>query len=146
MMKKEKLIQLSGKHNNKFAKIDADDYARVSSYSWNFHNGYTSAMIDGKTMYMHRLIANTPANLLTDHINHDKLDNRKANLRVCDAFVNMQNMHKPIRGCIKRQVIRGNTYWYGEIRKYHIRYITTTFENEEQAKGGLKQMIKDKKL
>ena len=44
---------------------------------------------------MHRLINNTPKNMLTDHINRDKLDNRKCNLRSGNKSLNSINRCKP---------------------------------------------------
>jgi hypothetical protein len=38
-----------------------------------------------------RLINNTPEKMSTDHINGDKLDNRRANLRTVSQIVNMHN-------------------------------------------------------
>ena len=40
---------------------------------------------------MHRYIAKTPDGLETDHINGDKLDNRRANLRICTGSQNRRN-------------------------------------------------------
>ncbi len=40
---------------------------------------------------MHRLIMNTPPDLVCDHINHNGLDNRKANLRNCTIKQNNAN-------------------------------------------------------
>ena len=37
---------------------------------------------------MHRVVMNTPKGMDTDHINGDKLDNRKCNLRVCTRSQN----------------------------------------------------------
>ena len=34
---------------------------------------------------------NTPKELITDHINHDTVDNRKINLRVCSVSQNSMN-------------------------------------------------------
>lgn len=44
-----------------------------------------------KTLYMHRLILGPPDGMETDHINHDGLDNRRANLRACTGSQNQLN-------------------------------------------------------
>ena len=42
-------------------------------------------------LMMHKFIMNTPKGMHTDHLNHDGLDNRKKNLRICTASQNSQN-------------------------------------------------------
>lgn len=42
-------------------------------------------------VHMHRVIANTPAGLECDHINRNKLDNRRCNLRNVTKSVNRLN-------------------------------------------------------
>lgn len=44
-----------------------------------------------KNIFMHRLVASTPDGKITDHINGNKLDNRKENLRVCTHKGNNSN-------------------------------------------------------
>ena len=80
----------------KFALVDDDDFDELNQYNWCFHNGYAVrgvAISQGKqkTQLMHRLITNCPDDMEVDHINHDKLDNRKSNLRVCSSSENSHN-------------------------------------------------------
>lgn len=73
-----------------FALIDEADLALVEQYAWREFR-YAVAHGDGRTVYMHRLIMGEPAGLQVDHINHDKLDNRRANLRLASHGQNLQN-------------------------------------------------------
>jgi hypothetical protein len=82
-----------------FAKVDPEDYLWLSQFRWhrktNPNATYAVRTITHagrqKRIYMHRLIAKTPPNLLCDHINHIGLDNRKVNLRNCTINQNNAN-------------------------------------------------------
>ena len=87
------LLRNTGKH----ALVDAIDYDMVMRYgSWYENdNGYAikRVSVDGKkkTIRMHALINGTPKGLMTDHINGNRLDNRRKNLRSVNATVNAWN-------------------------------------------------------
>ena len=93
-----KKIQLS---QGQFALVDDDDYDRLSKYKWcalKHHTGkYYAARTDvannRKTVRMHRFIMGIcyDNELVADHINHDTLDNRKSNLRICTKKENAKN-------------------------------------------------------
>ena len=74
------------------AIIDVEDVERVMRYRWYFHScGYCANKSRGKSIYLHRYIMKSPQKMQTDHINHNKLDNRKSNLRICGAHDNCAN-------------------------------------------------------
>ncbi len=90
-----RVIQLTKGHQT---VVDADDYEYLAQWRWKLHpQGYAARSTwdagDRKwvTVLMHRLIAHTPAHLQTDHINRDRLDNRRSNLRNVTPSVNTWN-------------------------------------------------------
>lgn len=80
------------------AIVDDEDYEELNKHSWCYCRGYAKRSIyttDKKTtICMHRVILNTPDSMETDHINCNKLDNRKENLRVCTHAENQCNKRK----------------------------------------------------
>lgn len=86
--------------HGKFAIVDDEDYEELNKYKWNYKdNGYAvrSKQINGvrlPNIFMHRVIMNTPLDKECDHINGDRLDNRKENLRVCTHAQNCYNKVK----------------------------------------------------
>lgn len=86
-MKKLKLTK------GKFAIVDDEDYKYLNQWKWQYSSrGYAvrQKYINGKykEIQLHRIVNNTPDGYQTDHINQDRLDNRKLNLRNC---TNQQN-------------------------------------------------------
>ena len=76
------------------AIIDLDDVDKVRGYKWSLRK--TGYVISGGGMFLHRLIMNPPDNMVIDHINHNPLDNRKENLRICTQQQNSMNKSKCI--------------------------------------------------
>ena len=77
--------------------IDSDDVGKICNYRWYLQQtGYVVSNIHGKLTLLHRFIMNYTDNKTVDHINHNTLDNRKCNLRVCNKSQNAQNSKIPI--------------------------------------------------
>ena len=97
-----KEIPLRGQFaKGKVAIVDDEDYEYLSRYKWHVTpNGYArksiwdpSAKIEG-SIAMHREILVPPDTYQIDHINGNKLDNRRDNLRICTPSQNKMNVGK----------------------------------------------------
>ena len=76
------------------AIVDASDYDWLMQWKWTVTSkgyAYRTSKKDGKSAAMHRLILDTPKGMVSDHINGNRLDNRRANLRICTHAGNSQN-------------------------------------------------------
>jgi hypothetical protein len=84
----------------KFAKIDDDDFERISKWKWhvNGNRGYAVSDIRGRKTYMHRLIMRARKFQMVDHINFNTLDNRKINLRRCVPWENSAHRRVSAKG------------------------------------------------
>lgn len=80
--------------------IDADDLPLVGDIPWKPHvlartkSGdyeYATHQRGGKLTLLHRALTGCPPGMVVDHINGDRLDNRRANLRICTHRENLQN-------------------------------------------------------
>jgi hypothetical protein len=98
--------EISFTNTDKVCVIDADMWPVVCDYKWSVIRSYTKTkdvyyavaqVRDGykcTTLLMHRLLTNCPKGKVVDHLNHDGLDNRMANLKVCTYSENMLNARK----------------------------------------------------
>lgn len=84
---------------NKVALVDDEDYAWLSTYSWqcndrNYAVGklYAPSFPKGLPLRMHRMIMNCPVDLEVNHLDRNTLNNQKANLVVCSHRMNMRGM------------------------------------------------------
>jgi hypothetical protein len=87
----------------KYSKIDDEDYSKVKDIKWLLNNNnYAFSRINTgapspatKLISMHQLIKGKSLNkkLVIDHINGNRLDNQKNNLRYLTKSQNAQNIH-----------------------------------------------------
>lgn len=75
------------------AKISLDKVDIVKEYKWHLSGGYINTIIKSnrKAVGIHRLITGAIKGDIVDHINHDTLDNRNENLRICSYQQNQFN-------------------------------------------------------
>ena len=92
------LVPLHSDQGRCHAIVDADDGGRVSSLAWFRHRrtGYpTYRCCNGDLLTMHVwVVGPPPPGLVIDHINGNKLDNRRSNLRLLTVADNGLNRHR----------------------------------------------------
>ena len=90
---------------NRYATIDDDDYEELSKYKWWLDGkGYVQTKVKRKNITLHQMILGKRKGFEIDHINHDKLDNRKTNLRHCT--VSQNQMNRKVKGYCYNKVAK----------------------------------------
>ena len=102
--------------DNKFF-VDKDDIGLVMGYCWyETADGYMMTRVGkDRQVFMHRLILSggldDTTSGIVDHINRNRLDNRKSNLRVCSPLENVRN--RTVRHDSKSQITGVRIYENG---------------------------------
>lgn len=75
--------------------VSEEDVDYVKQFTWTkMTNGYVSRRTprpEPTSLYLHREILDAPEGMSVDHINGNKLDNRRSNLRLCNMSQNIAN-------------------------------------------------------
>jgi hypothetical protein len=75
-----------------YAIIDDIDFEEINKFKWHFASvGYAATKYSNKILYLHRLILKAKKGQEVDHINRNKLDNRRSNLRFVSRSLNIIN-------------------------------------------------------
>lgn len=127
-----------------YAVVDDEDYAWLVTYKWSVitvsldlkyavrHQPRTKS----KMIYMHRQILEVAPGQHVDHRNHDGLDNRRSNLRICTHAQNCQNK-RPNRECSSSYKgvswYKSKRLWSSAIKVSGVRKHLGYFKNEVDA-------------
>ena len=136
---------------DQYAIVDPDDYYKLSEHKWfvsaGIHDKFYAARWGtsrkgkrGKTIRMHRVVANTPDGLVCDHINGDRLDNRKANLRSATHLQNSWNRGKFDQSCSSKYkgviFYKMRQKWGAQICVHGKRIFLGLYEDQTEAAKG----------
>ena len=93
------------------AVVDDEDFESVSGIKWRINKQKEVSYALSRSGYLHRFIMGNPSGMVVDHINHNGLDCRRSNLRVCTRSQNAMNRNGPRRNTISG--VRGVTFRKG---------------------------------
>lgn len=135
--------------DGKIVLLDEEDYERLKDFKWCLSSKrYAGRFIvkNGKRtgIYMHRVIADPPKGMVVDHVNGNKLDNRRSNLRVCTQY---QNVVKQTMNSRNTSGYRGVTYdatrnkWVAQTHKAGKHIFIGRHETKEDAIKAHKSMF-----
>lgn len=97
-------VEINPNQPDIFMEIDEEDYDLWMKYTWCFDGRYVKRKINGKRngpnkprdpakcFYFHREVMNAKEGDHVDHIDRDKLNNKKSNLRICTQDQNNKNI------------------------------------------------------
>jgi hypothetical protein len=78
--------------NGEAAIVDDADYDGLAGMKWHLKGRYPASKHEGQHLYMHQwIVGKAPAGMVTDHINGDRFDNRRSNLRFVTQSENIRN-------------------------------------------------------
>lgn len=153
---KRKQSQINGKQNKKYNTydlsgdygigyatngeefyFDLEDHDVIKNYCWGVNSdGYPSTRLCGSTLRLHKLITNTNVDELIDHIDRNKKNCRKENLRSCNKSQNCSNINlrsdntSDVIGVVYRNK---TSKWIAQIQKNHKNKHIGCFTNKEDA-------------
>lgn len=103
------IMNIKQENNDLYTKFSCEDLDKVLTRNKVYYingDGYISIMINKKSYYLHQLIMNihdiieyNEIETTIDHINRDKLDNRRENLRLASMSLQNTNRDKSDRRC-----------------------------------------------
>ena len=110
--------------------VDDSDYEYLSQWKWYLSGGYAYSSERKK---MHRVIMNAKDGEIVDHIDRNKLNNTRANLRIVDKEGNVHNQKK--RANTKNnykgtQYIKRLNLWQSRCRIYGNDYLLGYYKSE----------------
>lgn len=130
------IIELFNKKKEKVDEtiVDEEVYRDLIQYKW-YLSRYVNGTVGNKLLTLHRYIMQYTGKHCIDHINGNKLDNRKSNLRIVTVRQNNMNSssgQKSISKYIGVSFNKSKNKWFASIRvdgkSKHLRYFTNEID------------------
>lgn len=120
-----------------YCLVDDDIFEKYGHLKWHMNTGYAKRTELGKALLLHRLILKAKKGECVDHIDRNKLNNQRNNLRLCSKGQNLMNKKPGVNNISGLKGVRWNKYdnrWTVQISiKSRNRYIGN-FKDKDEAK------------
>lgn len=134
----------------KVALIDSKDYELVSKYKWSAARcgrrdtdfcaiGHEKVNGKYRTLRMHSLLMRPQEGMVVDHINHNPLDNRRSNLRICTRQQNRFNSLAPLDNTSGYKGVSWHQTGGGRWGYWRVRFTV----NGKRVNGGIFKELKE---
>lgn len=122
------------------AIIDIDDIHIVEAYRWTQNNnGYIRTFEHTHPIYLHRMLLGFPEGYDVDHINRNKLDNRRENLRAVTHVYNCSNRGKT--GSVRKITNRNlSKPFLATLIQNGKRVLCKYYRTEEEARDAIRKL------
>jgi hypothetical protein len=121
----------------KVARVDDADEPAVAAHKWHAipigKAWYAATNIDGKRVYMHRLLMNPAQGMSVDHLDDDGLNNMRGNLRLCTHQENLSRQRTVVGESGFRGVTRHKNSWKAKIRVHYKNIYLGCFKDKIEA-------------
>ena len=118
------------------ALLDKEDLPTIGEVVWRqTTKGYAMSSKLNYTL-MHRIVMRAECGDVVDHVNGDKSDNRRKNLRIATNAENLRNRKKPVNGSspfkgVTLHLLSGR--WQAAIKKSYKNHHLGLFDSPEEA-------------
>ena len=99
------------------ALVDAVDYPMLSRFTWHVTNKGYAVRGQHPHVLMSRVIMLPDPGLEVDHVNRNKLDNRRRNLRICEHRGNARNAARRVDNASGYKGVS----WRSDVKKWRVR-------------------------
>lgn len=111
-------MRLLGIGSGQVVKVDDADFEMLSRFTWRFDGRYASLLVGEDKVYMHKMLCDGD---LVDHIDHDKLNNQRSNLRPASQQLNQYNRSTRNKGISwHKSAVKWEAYIHFNRSKIHL--------------------------